>query len=212
MGRSQGAAVDAIAKFTAPIRGLPLRLTTWTLVCGVCALPSLVFASSFAKASGPAMLCGVAVFVFAYTIATGTTGFARLWGIRLIKRTLLVGLVTRVLMALLFPFGWLPDFVCGALSISLFRTDAFDLDEIGFARTLAITLIQGLAIHVQLLAYMALVYTLMRIRERQDLRDGFCVQCGYDLRGTPTRCPECGLVVRNDPLTQRPEAEPKPGP
>lgn len=204
--------MDAIAKFTAPIRGLPLRLTTWTLVCGVCALPSLIIALGLVKASGQAVLCGVALFVLAYTIATGTTRFARLWGIRLIKRTLLVGLVTRVLMALLFPFGWLPDFVCGAISTSLFEQDAPAIGGIGFARTLAITLVQGLAIHVQLLAYMALVYTLMRIRERQDLRDGFCVQCGYDLRGTPTRCPECGRTVCNDPLTQRPEAEPKPGP
>ena len=32
-----------------------------------------------------------------------------------------------------------------------------------------------------------------RSARRRLIREGRCVGCGYDLRGSPGRCPECGL-------------------
>jgi hypothetical protein len=46
-----------------------------------------------------------------------------------------------------------------------------------------------------LLALPPIGYAVFFARARRKRGDGFCVVCGYDLRATADRCPECGTVA-----------------
>jgi hypothetical protein len=47
---------------------------------------------------------------------------------------------------------------------------------------------------VLLLSAISALYTRQWLLNRKRRRPGLCSACGYDLRATPERCPECGLV------------------
>ena len=43
-------------------------------------------------------------------------------------------------------------------------------------------------------ALLPIIWFRRYLNERRSARVGCCVECGYDLRATPDRCPECGAI------------------
>ena len=87
-----------------------------------------------------------------------------------------------------FAVGVLPVYVVGLLLLELSR---YFLNR---GLTLRGRVAEVAAVVTMAAGIAALLFQHLRRLARSDrLTAGFCPACGYDLRASPSRCPECGV-------------------
>jgi hypothetical protein len=60
-----------------------------------------------------------------------------------------------------------------------------------------------------LFAFLPAFHLRAAVRSRHRGRAGLCLQCGYDVRATPHRCPECGAVATPYRFLRTPAVSPR---
>jgi hypothetical protein len=190
--------------FAAPARpGESMRPLRMTFAIGILLAASVVCAVCWIRSYRPPALTSLYPFYSAYswpgeTVYSVETHQGRLFLARMRRD------------AQLIEFGYRPAprppliaRVAGRLGVSWGQS--FISVEIGNAtewgwRT------RFVAVHfgtMQTILAGAMAVILLRAFRRRRWGPGFCHQCGYDLRATHDRCPECGTVVLLTQLTKQ---------
>ena len=156
----------------APLPVVLRRLALWTVVCGVSAAPSFVWAhQDFDRA---AMGTGVGLFIALYTAFTSTARFERFHNRPFVRRTLYIGYGVRLGISVLFPIGMGADMMPGLLSVGVVE-NVLGMHSKGFFGTFATTCVQGTLLNILLGIVMVGIWGIQKLACKPVDSHGFPV-------------------------------------
>jgi len=172
-----------------PLERLPAQAFLACLICCVTAIPSFLWASR--EYDTVAMCVGVGLYVVGYLVVWQMLPDNSYFSRYRIARTIRIGYAVRMLISVVFPVGMAVDLIPGMLSCGMVNRLFGDSND--FYHTLIITLVQGVLLHIGLALFMLVLYPFVHaFSKNKPPPEGLCIVCGYDLRASPQRCPECG--------------------
>lgn len=158
----------------------PLRaFGRWTLICAICAAPSFFWGCALHAEPHhlAGMVCGILVFVLAYTLIECTHYYHQFMSLPHVHRTAIVGYGTRILISVIFPIGLFVDMLTGSWSVALVQ-ELFPASQhlahgkaaASFAQVLITTIVQGAFLNGLLLVYMLFIYSGLRLFSQVRIR------------------------------------------